>query len=134
MRLASGYEERKARIEMVPLIDCMFLLLVFFMYAMVSMTVHRGIRVNLPKGAGATQKTTPVLLTIAPDNAIRLGDRVLDLEAAVGEAAAQAKGRKAPVLIGGDRASDLGVALELLSRLKEAGVEQVTFLVERETP
>jgi hypothetical protein len=38
------------------------------------------------------------------------------------------------VLIGGDRASDLGVALELLSRLKEAGVEQVTFLVERETP
>jgi biopolymer transport protein ExbD len=56
MRLASGYEERKARIEMVPLIDCMFLLLVFFMYAMVSMTVHRGIRVNLPKGAGAKRR------------------------------------------------------------------------------
>lgn len=36
------------RIEMIPLIDVVFLLLVFFIYAMLSMSVHRGIDVELP--------------------------------------------------------------------------------------
>lgn len=134
MRLDSGYEERKARIEMVPLIDCMFLLLVFFMYAMVTMTVHRGIRVNLPRGEGRVERTTPVLITVSADNTLKIGDRVVDVENAVREIAGRARQQKLPVMIGGDRASDLGVSLELLSRLKKAGVESVSFLVEREGP
>src|SRR5210317_1114866 len=43
---------KKARIEMLPLIDIVFLLLVFFIYAMLSMAVHRGMNVELP---GSTQ-------------------------------------------------------------------------------
>jgi len=39
---------RSVRIEIIPLIDIMFLLLVFFIYAMLSMSVHRGIAVELP--------------------------------------------------------------------------------------
>ena len=38
---------KKARIEMLPLIDIVFLLLVFFIYAMLSMAVHRGLPVEL---------------------------------------------------------------------------------------
>ncbi len=37
------------RIEMLPLIDVVFLLLVFFIYAMLSMAVHRGMPVDLPE-------------------------------------------------------------------------------------
>jgi biopolymer transport protein ExbD len=134
MRLDSGYEERKARVEMVPLIDCMFLLLVFFIYAMVTMTVHRGIRVNLPAGEGRVEQKTPVLISVMADNTLKIGDRTVDLDTAVREGAAQARAQTAPVMIGGDRASDLGVSLELLSRLKAAGVESVSFLVERKEP
>lgn len=36
------------RIEMMPLIDIVFLLLVFFIYAFISMAVHRGLAVDLP--------------------------------------------------------------------------------------
>ena len=39
---------KKARIEMLPLIDIVFLLLVFFIYTMLSMAVHRGLPVVLP--------------------------------------------------------------------------------------
>ncbi len=45
-----SFQRKKARVEMMPLIDTMFLLLVFFIYAMLSMVVHKGIDVNLPKG------------------------------------------------------------------------------------
>ena len=134
MRLDSGYDQTRARVEMVPLIDCMFLLLVFFMYAMVTMTVHRGIRVSLPGGTGQREQTAPVMITVDAGNRLRIGDRVVTLDEAVAEAATRAGGGEAPVLIGGDRAADLGVALELLSRLKERGVRSVSFLVERKTP
>ncbi len=134
MRLDSGYEERKARVEMVPLIDCMFLLLVFFIYAMVTMTVHHGIRVSLPAGEGRVEQKTPVLISVTADNTLKIGERTVDVDTAVREVAAQALLQTAPVMIGGDRASDLGVSLELLSRLKAAGVESVSFLVERKEP
>ena len=35
-------EQYTTRVEMLPLIDIVFLLLVFFIYAMLSMAVHRG--------------------------------------------------------------------------------------------
>jgi biopolymer transport protein ExbD len=44
-------ESRKARIEIIPMIDTVFFLLVFFMMASLAMTIHRGMPVNLPKAA-----------------------------------------------------------------------------------
>jgi biopolymer transport protein ExbD len=50
MKLARR-ETRKARIEIIPMIDTVFFLLVFFMMASLAMTVYRGMPVNLPKAA-----------------------------------------------------------------------------------
>jgi biopolymer transport protein ExbD len=43
----------KARIEIIPMIDIIFFLLVFFMVSTLSMTVNRGLPVNLPKAASS---------------------------------------------------------------------------------
>ena len=48
MKIRRSYKRKSARIEMVPLIDIVFLLLVFFIYAMLSMAVHRGMNLDLP--------------------------------------------------------------------------------------
>ncbi|MGA9260379.1 MAG: biopolymer transporter ExbD, partial [Desulfobacterales bacterium] len=58
---------KKARIEMLPMIDCVFLLLVFFIYAMLSMAVHRGLPVNLP--AAKTVKIDKKLVLAVSINA-----------------------------------------------------------------
>jgi len=42
---------KSVRIEMLPLIDIVFLLLVVFIYAMLSMAVHRGLPVLLPSSS-----------------------------------------------------------------------------------
>ncbi len=44
---------KSARIEMLPLIDIVFLLLVFFIYAMLSMVVHNGLHLKLPESTSA---------------------------------------------------------------------------------
>ena len=54
---------KKTRIEMLPLIDVVFLLLVFFIYTMLSMAVHRSLPVSLPVSS-ATEIRTEVNLTI----------------------------------------------------------------------
>lgn len=132
MRLESGYESHGARIEMVPLIDCVFLLLVFFMFAMLSMTVHRGLEVKLPKAGGEIERESGLTIMVSEGDALTIEGRAVTVEEAVAEAAARTTAAGGPVLIGGDRGASLGVAIGLLGRLREEGVEAVSFLVRPE--
>ena len=49
MRMRSPLPKKKARIEIIPLIDIMFFLLASFMMVSLSQTHMKGIRVNLPQ-------------------------------------------------------------------------------------
>ena len=46
--------KKKARIEIIPMIDTMFFLLVFFMIATLSMTIQHGMPVTLPTAESVT--------------------------------------------------------------------------------
>ena len=97
---------------MMSLMDVMFLVLVFFIYCIFDMAVHKGFKVDLPDAAGAAEKGERIVVTILPDDTMQLNG-MLNL----------------PVLISGDRKSSLGTGIELLSALKAAGVEKATFQV-----
>ncbi len=135
MRISSGYEAKKARVEMLPLIDVVFLLLVFFIYAMVSMVVHRGIHIDLPSAGTATLESKDYIsITIDSDNQL-----FLNSEPAIAEGLAkrirQLRGSSSkPVFIEGDQKADLGLAIELLDDLKKIGIEEVSFSCKKETP
>ncbi len=130
MQISTGYENRRPRIEIVPLIDVVFLLLVFFIYAMLSMTVYRGLRVDLPSGHGSKEDKT-VIVTIASDNTFSIEGRTLPRDDAIAEAADIALDTDAPVLVSGDSAADLGTAIEFLDGLRRAGVSAVSFQVKQ---
>ena len=56
MRVASPIPHKKARIEIIPLIDIMFFLLASFMMVSLSQVHMKGMKVNLPSGqTGETQ-------------------------------------------------------------------------------
>lgn len=67
MRLPrQGY--KRARIEIIPMIDTVFFLLVFFMVASLSMTLETGMRVNLPKAQTAQREAlTKVTVSLTAD-------------------------------------------------------------------
>ena len=50
MRLQRKGNLKKARIEIIPMIDTIFFLLVFFMISTLSMSRFTGVQVNLPEG------------------------------------------------------------------------------------
>lgn len=68
------HSKKQPRIEMLPLIDIVFLLLIFFIYAMLSMSVHHGLDLNLPSsGQVETTKESPLSLSItSSDKSISL--------------------------------------------------------------
>ena len=121
---------RGARLEMTSLMDVMFLVLVFFIYCIFDMSVHKGVKVNLPRAAGADEKGERIVLTIGPDDALQFnGEPTTRAEALAKVKRLYAADVHLPVLISGDRKSSLGVGVEILSYLKAAGVEKVSFQV-----
>ena len=135
MKLCSGYESKKARVEMLPLIDVVFLLLVFFIYAMVSMVVHRGLKVELPAtGTAVMEKKDYISITIDADNGLYLNSEPVEAEGLALRVLQLSKDSNKPVYIYCDRKADLGLAIELLDDLKEAGIEEVSFSCKQEAP
>ena len=119
-----------ARLEMTSLMDVMFLVLVFFIYCIFDMAVHKGLKVDLPNAAGADEKGERIVITILPDDSLQFNGEPTTREAAVSKVRElNAVRMKLPVLISGDRKSSLGVGIELLSELKASGVEKVSFQV-----
>jgi len=133
MRLSSGYEDRKARMEMISLMDVMFLILVVFVYSIFSMSVHRGLKVDLPSAKGSQQKGEQTIITLAADNTLYLNKQPMPLDALVLATVKLWRASAAPVLISADKAASLGTGIELLGKLKNGGVERVAFQVSGET-
>ena len=57
---------------MTSLMDVMFLVLVFFIYCIFDMAVHKGLKVDLPNAAGADEKGERIVITIKADDSIQL--------------------------------------------------------------
>ncbi len=127
MKLKTGFESKKARIEMLPLIDIVFLLLVFFIYAMLSMVVHRGFKVDLPQATTAEIDRKDYLsITVDKDNRILLNKAEILLENLSDELMAKAvKGTK--IFINGDKEADLGVVINVLDTLRRDEIKEVYF-------
>ena len=55
-KLKCPFLKREARVEMVSLMDVMFLVLVFFVYSVFNMAVHHGLKVDLPSAGARWRK------------------------------------------------------------------------------
>ena len=125
--------KRQVRLEMTSLMDVMFLVLVFFIYCIFDMAVHKGVKVDLPDGAGAPEKGERVVITVRADDSLQLNGMDLPRGEIVARVRAlYAANQKLPVLISGDRKASLGSGIALLGELKAAGVEKASFQVSGE--
>src|SRR2546425_12388516 len=69
MKLGSPFPEKKARIEIIPLIDIMFFLLAAFMMASLTMIKMQSIKMDLPTATMATRDFKPDIVNISVDKA-----------------------------------------------------------------
>ena len=117
---------------MTSLMDVMFLVLVFFIYCIFDMAVHKGLKVDLPDASGAEEKGERIVVTILADDSMQLNGMPLSRDEIISRVRElNAVKMNLPVLISGDRKSSLGTGIELLSALKSAGVDKASFQVRK---
>ena len=127
-------QSSKVRIELIPLIDIVFLLLVFFIYAMLSMAVHRGLPVRLPSAA-ATQieKLTTLSVTITADGSTFVNKEPVPLSELAGVLKAKAAGNhNTGVLLFADRSLTYQKLFRVLDQIRSTGLNHVSLQAELE--
>jgi len=124
--------KRKSRIEMIPLIDLMFLLLVSFVYGVFFMSVHRGVPVALPLSSTAKiEKQLTLSLSIQADGALFLDKEPVPFEN-LGEALKlrAAANRDTGVLLFADKNLPYQKLYTVLDLIRMAGLSQVSLQAE----
>ena len=137
MKLVSPLPHKKARLEIVPLIDIMFFLLASFMMVSLTMTKQRTVGVNLPSAASAQTNLKPDSLSLAVNAAGQVFFEKqpvsLDqLEKLLKEKLALNK--DLPVYLSGDAATPHGAMIAVLDYIRRCGVTKIGFNVKPADP
>ncbi len=130
MRLARR-QCKKARIEIIPMIDTIFFLLVFFMISTLSMSHYSGLPVNLPKAAtGQQPPNESTAVTIGADGKITIDKQTVARDQ-IREALQKRleKNSELLVLINADEHVEHGVVVEVMDAARQAGVAKMAIAV-----
>lgn len=121
-----------AEINLSPLIDMVFLLLIFFMVTTVFVE-ETGVDVQKPVAASATKlNKNSILLAVTPRGDIVHEGRALALNAVRGLVARQLRDGVRPVIILADRVAHTGVVVDVIDECKRAGAETVSIAARQE--
>lgn len=131
MRFGRQISEETETIPMAPLIDIVFLTLVFFMVTAVYSTVESEIDITLPTASTAEmiERTQgEIFINLKNDGKIVLNGRemeIAELQDVLYRVAKYFPG--GAVIIRGDREAFLGRAIEILNSCKNADIQNVSF-------
>jgi biopolymer transport protein ExbD len=119
---------------MLPLIDIVFLLLVFFIYAMLSMAVHRGLPVILPSSTTAEiDKHLILSVTVQADGSLYLDQEPISLHALRETLVEKASREKeAGVLLFADKNLPYQKLFRVMDEIRSAGISRISLQAEFE--
>jgi len=130
MEIPSSRSKRRARIEIVPLIDIMFFLLATFVMVSLSMVKSRGISVVLPQAStGQPQEQSDhVSVSVTENGQLYLDKRELSQTELVETLARlKAQNPELRVHINGDQNARLGLAISVLDEVRKLGISKIAF-------
>lgn len=129
MKLRGYRVERSPKLMIIPMIDIIFFLLVFFMMSTLNMVYQKSLPVSLPLASAARQDLeSPLAITLSETGRIYLEQEEISLEA-LRERLQQklAAQPKKPIVLKADQAAEHGRVVAIMDVLKAAGVQKLTI-------
>ena len=124
-------EDALEQINMAPLIDVIFQLLIFFMLSS-SFTFPSGIHVKLPKAVTSDIiKDENLIISITSENLIYLNNKIVTIKELKKKLSQPAKERR-PILIKADRRASLGRIVDVWDLARDLGIERINIATNRE--
>ena len=126
MKLKRTVFLEKGRLDIAPLIDVIFLLLIFFMLTS-SFIFQPGIRVNLPRAVTSEVLHKELLIvTITDGNEIFINERPIEGDELVSRITLAARDGQ-PLLIRADKMANLGKVIEVWDICRQVDVKQINI-------
>ena len=120
-------QEERPHLMIIPMIDIIFFLLVFFMMSMLSMVVQKSMPLTLPQAESAkVSMTRNVPVTITADGGIYYERDLMSLrDLTVRLTEDVAHGEDISVILRGDAAASYGTVVQVMDVVKRLGIEKV---------
>ena len=126
---------KRARIEIIPMIDVIFFLLVFFMVSSLAMTKINSMPVALPKTSSSPEAIKQnVILTVRKDGSIFLNKAPVTLDRP-GRAARLRDARstrRTSVVVNADEGANYGLVVQVMDEARQIGVRKFALATEAE--
>jgi biopolymer transport protein ExbD len=119
-------------INMSPLIDMVFLLLIFFMVTSVFVE-ETGVEIQKPTAASAQDlENKSILIAITPDGEVIYDSQNIGVNGVRGLVTRLLRSREMPVILLADENASAGVLVDVIDECKLAGAKQVSIATDRE--
>jgi biopolymer transport protein ExbD len=131
----TGRKPIKGGINLVPLINIVFLLLIFFMLTS-TLTTPDEFDIALPESvSGAAHGSEPIVILIGPDGAIAVNNRPVDIgEVVAALEAALGDGEAPTVMVKADARATTSDVVAVLRRAHAAGINRVALATQAAAP
>lgn len=133
MQLRSLRTTNKPRLMIIPMIDIIFFLLVFFMMSMLSMVVQRSMPVHLPTAsASAVDVQRKIPITVTKDGKIYVEEEQTTLDGMMTRLQLEkAKGQEITIILRADTKAEYGAFVQVLDTLKQMDITKIAVATER---
>ena len=132
MKLRNYRETKQPDLNIIPMIDIMFFLLVFFMLSTLYMVDLKTIPVNMPKVQNAQSQTNVnYLVTMKADGTLYLENKLIDEDTLLlGAKEKYEENNNFAVVIRADENVDYGKIMALLDKFKAVGITKFGLATE----
>jgi biopolymer transport protein ExbD len=137
VKIPSPTGRRRARIEIIPLIDIIFFLLATFVMVSLSMVKNQGLTVNLPSAQSSTplDRKTHVVITVTEQGSIYLDKQPVALEQLRQDLQrAYRENPELKVFLNGDEKVFFGQAISVLDEIRKIGITKIAIQTKKPNP
>ncbi len=119
-------DDAETAIDMSPLIDCVFILLIFFIVTTVFVE-ETGIEVDKPQAASASQlEKTSILIALSANGEVVYGGKNIGVNGVQPLVKRMLQREDIPVIVQADSASPSGLLVKIIDAAKLGGAEKVS--------
>lgn len=121
--------KKKARIEIIPLIDVVFFLLATFVLFILSLERIQSVPINLPVAAPPTTKADeePVIIQVSDSGTVYWNRELINMPEIAPRLVQYKQATQTPrVLVTGDDRAKFGATIQVLDEVRKAGIAQVS--------
>ena len=131
MRQWQQTQRKKARIEIIPMIDVMMFLLVFFVLISVNVISALGVKTQQPSSSQTQPlktKDVQVIVTLSKENAIQVDGRNVELSELVRAIKQKANGSdQISIIVNSDKGAEVQTLIDVMDEVKKSGLGKISL-------